>query len=167
MREKNGSSNAGRPRGAKNIYPYRRKAKENSVFERAWKSMRIMRMDFTIPVIMMTSSIGEPSLKDERSLRKWLNRLLVHGYIRKTGNISKRRSVGEYQAYALCKNQVERPVYCDACGQSIFSKVCDPSLLKKETKKKRKKETETEKQEICGCEDVRHATDEKIEVDHE
>ncbi|WP_027358987.1 hypothetical protein [Desulforegula conservatrix] len=163
--------NSGRPRGVKNTYPYRRKAKRDSIFERAWRSMRIIRIDFSNPVLLMTSSIEPTGNSDEDILRKWLTILVVHGYIRKTGNTSKRRQVGEYQTYTLIKDQVERPIYCETCGQSIFSKVCDPTLLKKETKKKRKKETEKEKQEICGCEDVSQApgdkADEKVEVNHE
>lgn len=156
----------GRQKGSKNKEPYRRKSNRGILLERAWRSIRIIRNGFTIPSLLATSSFGEESEKAAiRYLGIWLRRLVIHGYIRKIGSLSKVKKLGEFQTYALVKNQVERPLYCDTCGQSLVSKICDPSLLKKKRKKEKKKETE--KQEVCGCEEINQVTDEKVEVDHE
>lgn len=145
-----------------------RKAKPDTLREKAWRSIRILR-SFSIDTVLV-SSVMEPTDSDYENLTKWFRHLLKHGVIRKVGAAVFRRA-GEHQVYALVRDTPARPLYCDVCGQSLSSRICDPSLLKKETKKKRKKETETEKQEICGCEDLCHAhenkADEKVEVDHE
>ena len=129
-----------------------RKSKNNTLRERAWRSMRIMRR-FTIQGVLVTCSAEEIPRKDYENIKRWVARLVVHGYVRKEAQRDLRWT-GQSQMYSFVRGKPSRPLFCDVCGQPLTAGVCNPELIKKETEKEKQKEKETNTETETGTQEA-------------
>jgi hypothetical protein len=89
---------------------------ENTCLDKAWKSIRILRQ-FTLPDLIRTSGAKYHNVK------KFVRRLVVHGYIAENGNYTAGRA-GQYKGYRIVEDTAVRPRICRRCGLSITSYRC-------------------------------------------
>jgi hypothetical protein len=103
--------------------------KGNSMHQKAWRSMRILRQ-WSIPAVVSTIEGGTVC-----SVAKFVKALERHGMVEKLPGYKKGRA-GDHQIYRIYQKLSDQPVYpqiCDLCGQLISAKICEPE--KKETER--------------------------------
>lgn len=91
------------------------KPRSNAQRRKIWQSMRIMRR-FTIPDLCRTAGTRRSNT------RKFLLRLVVHGYAAPFGTFTGGRA-GEYQSWRIVKDTgPDYPLRCEICGRAL----CEP-----------------------------------------
>ncbi len=98
--------------------------------------------EFSIPELLTTCTPEEITSGEYENIKRWITMLRRHGYISKIGPDAFRRE-GQYQKYGLAINQVDRPLFCGRCGQSLSARICIPQKKEIKTKTETKKEKET------------------------
>ncbi len=109
---------------------------------RAWNSMRILRR-FTLPDLCRTSAVDTTD-GDYENLKKWVNRLNLHGVIAKDGP-PRMQTPGGFQLYRLVRDSGPfHPLNCSRCGLGISATHCEIRETEKERNNERKQTMETE-----------------------
>lgn len=95
-----------------------KKQRENTTRRRIWQSMRIFRR-FTLPDLCRTADANSSNT------RKFLRRLVVHGYVQPIGGRVRGRA-GSYQGWRLVHDiGPNYPMRCDKCGRPL-GEACTP-----------------------------------------
>ena len=88
------------------------KSRPGTMRARTWKSMRILRR-FNVAELCRTTGARR------NNVRKFLQRLAVHGYVQPFGTYVSGRT-GEFQSFRLMRDiGPQHPSICDRCGRHL------------------------------------------------